>query len=487
MIEISKHQSPMGEPGAGATGVAYSGRSRSRLARHADRRRPSLMTTLDDTIVALASAPGPGARAVIRLSGPEAQRIVATVFDNTPTGRGLARGELRLPGIHSPLPADVYYMPGPRSYTGQDCAEIHTISSPPLVDLLLATLMNSGARAARAGEFTMRAFLAGKKDLTQAEAVLAVIEAGTEDELQQALAQLAGGVTQPLHGLRDDLLNLLADVEAGLDFSEEDLEFVNKREILLRLGKGMAQLTNLQKQLADRGVSGRSFRVALVGEPNTGKSSLFNALAGVSAAIVSPIPGTTRDYVTRSVTIRGTNVELIDTAGWQDATDVIETQAQKLGREQAAKADLVIWCVEVTTWRAERPQPPDSDSIGRLTPLRSPVVVLTKGDLADVESEHPVTSARTGRGIADLRRLLSEKAKAARTPALASSLSRCRHHVEKALDHLRAAHRVVLFDEPAELLALELRLALDQLGEMVGAIYSDDLLDRIFSRFCIGK
>jgi tRNA modification GTPase len=439
------------------------------------------MTTLDDTIVALASAPGPGARAVVRLSGPDARRIVGTLFDPIPEGRGLAHGAIRLPGVYSPLPADVYSMPGPKSYTGQDCVEVHTISSPPLVDLLIATLMNAGARAARPGEFTMRAFLAGKKDLTQAEAVLAVIEAGSDAELKQALAQLAGGVTQPLHGLRDDLLNLLADVEAGLDFTEDGIEFVGKRDMLLRLGKGMAQLTNLGKQLDDRGVSGRPFRVALVGAPNAGKSSLFNALAGVPAAIVSPVPGTTRDYVTRSVRLQGTDVELIDTAGWQSANGTIEEQAQRLGREQASKADLVLWCIEAPAWQAEPREGPDDVGV------RSPVIVVTKGDLADVKTDHPVTSARTGRGIADLRRLLADRAKNARAPALAPSLSRCRHHVEKALNHLRAAHHVVLFDEPAELFALELRLALDQLGEMVGAVYTDDLLDRIFSRFCIGK
>jgi tRNA modification GTPase len=241
-------------------------------------------------------------------------------------------------------------MPGPKSYTGQDCVEVHTVSSPPLVDLLITTLLDAGARAARPGEFTMRAFLAGKKDLTQAEAVLGVIEAGTDDELSQALAQLAGGMTQPLHKLRDDLLNLLADVEAGLDFTEEDIEFVGKRGLLLRLGAGLAHLTNLRKQLDNRAVSNRPFRVALVGEPNAGKSSLFNALAGKPVAIVSPIPGTTRDYVTRSVTIQGTSVELIDTAGRQRATGGIEQHAQRLGREQAEKADLVLECVVVTEW-----------------------------------------------------------------------------------------------------------------------------------------
>jgi tRNA modification GTPase len=326
----------------------------------------------------------------------------------------------------------------------------------------------------------MRAFLAGKKDLTQAEAVLAVIEADTDDELKHALTRLAGGVTQPLHGLRNDLLNLLADVEAGLDFTEEDIQFADKRDVLLRLGAGLAHLTNLRKQLDDRAVSGRPFRVALVGEPNAGKSSLFNALAGAPAAIVSPVPGTTRDYVTRSVTLQGTNVELIDTAGNQKATNTIEEQAQRLGREQAERADLVLWCIPADEWRAERREPPDVDAARTLT-------VLTKADLANVTTDLPVTSAKTGRGIADLRRLLSERAKGARAPALAPSLSRCRHHVEKGLAHLRNAHHAALFDEPAELFALELRLALDQIGEMVGAVYTDDLLDRIFSRFCVGK
>jgi tRNA modification GTPase len=438
------------------------------------------MTPLDDTIVALASAPGPGVRAVIRLSGPEAHRVVGTVFDALPIGRALSHGNFRLPGLSSPLPAFVLSMPGPKSYTGQDSVEIHTVSSPPLVDLLIGTLLDAGARAARPGEFTMRAFLAGKKDLTQAEAVLAVIEAETDDELKQALAQLAGGVTQPLHGLRNDLLNLLADVEAGLDFTEEDIQFADKRDVLLRLGAGLAHLTNLRKQLDDRAVSGRPFCVAFVGDPNAGKSSLFNALAGVPAAIVSPVPGTTRDYVTRSMTIQGTNVELIDTAGRQETTNTIEEQAQRLGREQVDRADLVLWCIPADEWRAGRRHPPGSD------PART-VTVLTKADFANVTTDLPVTSAKTGRGIADMRRLLSERAKGARAPALAPSLSRCRHHVEKGLAHLRNAHHAALFDEPAELFALELRLALDQIGEMVGAVNTDDLLDRIFSRFCIGK
>ncbi len=439
---------------------------------------------LDDTIVALASAPGPGLRAVIRLSGPTAFDVVAAVANQPLNERGIVPVGLTLPDVHSPLPADVYVMPGPRSYTGQNCAEIHTISSPPLVDLLIATLLDNGARAAQPGEFTMRAFLAGKKDLTQAEAVLAVIHAGTDDELKSALSQLAGGMTHPLQGLREDLLNLLADVEAALDFTDEHIEFVDESQILLRVGAGMAHLSNLKRQLDSRAVSDRPFRVALVGEPNAGKSSLFNVLAGSAAAIVSPVAGTTRDYLTRTVTLKGLNIELIDTAGWQDAGNVIEQQAQKLGREQTRQADLVLWCVEATVW-VEQPEPIKPPPALQTT--RPPTLVLTKADLAPVTAVAFITSAKTALGLPELTSHLGQQAREARTAALAPSLSRCKHHVEQALTHLRAAHHIVLFKEPAELLALELRLALDQLGEMVGAVYTDDLLDRIFSRFCIGK
>src|SRR5207302_11420709 len=201
--------------------------------------------------------------------------------------------------------ADLHVWPGPRSYTAQDLCELHTVSAPPLIDLLIAELLNGGARAAQPGEFTLRAFLAGKLDLTRVEAVLGVIEARNRNELTAALAQLAGGVTQPLHGLREDLLNLLADIEAGLDFTDEDIRFVNQVEILTRLAKGLAQLTLLRKQLEQRAVGSAQFRVVLAGRPNAGKSSLFNALLPDARALVSSEPGTTRDYLTRRLEIDG--------------------------------------------------------------------------------------------------------------------------------------------------------------------------------------
>ncbi len=276
---------------------------------------------LEDTIVALSSAAGPGARAVVRLSGPDSLRIVHTVFATAleiePRRRRWYRGEIRLPSWTSGLPADLYFWPPPRTYTGQTVAELHTVACPPLVEALIEQLLQAGARAAKPGEFTLRAFLAGKRDLAQAEAVCGVIEASDRDELRQALAQLAGGVSEPLQSLRDDLLNLLADLEAGLDFAEEDIQFIGADELLLRLGKGLARLTLLQKQLEQRALSGRPFRVVLAGPPNAGKSSMFNALAGEPAALVSAQAGTTRDYLVRRLTLDGVPIELIDTAGWQ--------------------------------------------------------------------------------------------------------------------------------------------------------------------------
>lgn len=436
-----------------------------------------------DTITALATASGPGARAIVRVSGAASAAVVGSMFVSPQPlvagQRALLSGHLRLPDL-ALLPADVYFWAAPHSYTGQDLAEIHLLSSPSLIDLLIARLLQAGCRAAQPGEFTLRAFLSGKLDLTRAEAVHAVIDSGSRDELKQALKQLAGNMARPLQELRDDLLNLLADVEAGLDFADEDIRFVQPEEMLRRIAKALAQVTLLGKQLEQRGLADRVFRVVLTGRPNAGKSSLFNALAGTDA-LVSPQPGTTRDYLLHRLELGGIRIELIDTPGWQAASDTIETQAQALAREQAEQADLLLLCLE-----AGYPLAPEEETMCR-RPHPPVVPISTKCDLAAAPAEMLATSAVTGAGIDSLRSLLAERTRRHKQPALAPSLSRCRHHVESCLEQLRRAHRIVLFEEPPELLALELRGALEQLGEMAGTVYTEDLLDRIFSRFCIGK
>src|SRR5262249_53841214 len=233
----------------------------------------------------------------------------------------------------------------PRTYTGQDLVEIHTISCQPIIDVLIAECLNAGARAAQPGEFTMRAFLAGKLDLTRAEAVLGVIEAADRQELAQALTQLAGGMAEPTRALRENLLNLLADVEAGLDFIEEDIRFVAGDELLLRLTKALAHVTLLRRQIEQRSLGQRHFRVVLAGKPNAGKSHPFNALVGKDAALVSAEPGTTRDYLEAVIEIDGATIELVDTAGERDAVYAIEAEAQSLGKKQTREADLVLRCI----------------------------------------------------------------------------------------------------------------------------------------------
>lgn len=436
---------------------------------------------LDDTIVALSSAAGPAARAIVRLSGRRAGAILRALcpdFDTLPAGRFL-QAALRLPSFHAPIPADVYHFVAPRTYTGQDVVEIHTISCQPIVDELIAACLDAGARAAQPGEFTMRAFLAGKLDLTRAEAVLGVIEATDRHELKHALKQLAGGLAQPMRELREDLLNLLADVEAGLDFTEENIHFVSADDLLLRLGKGLAYLTLMRRQIEQRSLSQRPFRVVLAGKPNAGKSSLFNALVGKDAALVSTEPGTTRDYLEKIVDFDGVTLELVDTAGLCETAQSIEVSAQALGQRQAREADLILWCVASDDLLAR------SASENLENPTQWPIA--TKADLAPAPADMLATSVTNGIGLAELRRRLAAEVRRAGHAALAPSLSRCRHHVEACLQNLRNAYAIVIHEELPELLALELRLALEELGAMAGAVYTNDLLDRIFSRFCIGK
>jgi tRNA modification GTPase len=263
-------------------------------------------------------------------------------------------------------------------------------------------------------------------------------------------------------------------VEAGLDFTEENIHFISADDLLKRLGHGMAHLILLRKQIEQRALGQRPFRVVLAGKPNAGKSSLFNALAGKDAALVSAEPGTTRDYLQCTIDLDGVKIELVDTAGLGASADAIDQASQALGREQGKHADLIVWC-----------SPSDDGAEDSTAPAS--LRIATKADLAAPPVGLLATSATTGVGLPELRKRLAEEVGRAGHAALAPSLSRCRHHVEAALQHLRNAHALVIQEQMPELLALEIRLALDEIGAMVGAVYTDDLLDRIFSRFCIGK
>jgi len=450
---------------------------------------------LDDTIAAVASPPGGADRGILRLSGPQVRECLKHVFRPEPAVDWAAAssptaipGSLALEGIAPPLPCEVYFWPTGRSYTGQPVIEIHTLGSQPLLEAALRTLCAAGARLAQPGEFTLRAFLAGRLDLTRAEAVLGVIDAAGPRDLDVALTQLAGGLASPLGQLRDRLLDLLAHLEAGFDFADEDLPFVTAAELDAQLAEAADRVQRLLQQMGSRADSAEPVRAVLVGWPNTGKSSLFNALAGATA-LVSEAPGTTRDYLTAELDLDGLKCLLVDTAGIQSAAllpgDAIGHAAQEAAGRQLRQARLRLLCLDVS-------RPTNAWERARLAEPSDWLVVLTKADLPrqmDLDRPAVVTSSHTGQGIEALRRRLREAVLAAGAPGdvVAGTVVRCRDSLRLAAQSLDQARRLQRDGTGEELVAAEVRLALDELGKVVGAVYTEDVLDRIFSRFCIGK
>jgi tRNA modification GTPase len=456
----------------------------------------------DDTIVAIASAAGGAARGIVRLSGPDVVDCLEPWF--TPDGAiDLAAvrlpqaisGLLRLEGFSSPAPCDLYLWPTKASYTRQPTAEMHLPGSPPLLAATVRRACEHGARLAQPGEFTLRAFLAGRLDLTQAEAVLGVIDAADRRELDAALAQLAGGLGGSLRALRDRLLELLAHLEAGLDFVDEDIEFIAAEETQRQLQEAQAVVAELIERTQTRSDVSERPRIALFGWPNVGKSSLFNALAGREEALVSPRPGATRDYLSARIDLEGLPCELIDTAGIEpDAALGIALEAQASSSQQRSQARLLLLCLD-------RTRPLNAWEQARLLDQRNEpptVIVLTKADqprvLADlpaaVVAEAIEASSLTGAGLQALRRRIRElllEASESASGVVLNTAVRCHGSLLAAAESLQRAAELAHSAAGDELVAAELRIALDQLGQVVGAVYNDDLLDRIFSRFCIGK
>ena len=451
---------------------------------------------IDDVITAVASAPGPAPRGIVRVSGPQTLSILADCFPairdelTKACTAQVIPGNLDLSGDLPPLPCQVYFWPDERSYTRQPSAELHLAGSPPLLEAAVEKLCQHGARLAEPGEFTMRSFLAGRLDLTQAEAVLGVIDAANQRELDVALTQLAGGLATPLHHLRDQLLELLAHLEAGLDFVEEDIEFISPELMDQQLAAISQTMQTTFQQIDGRHAPDTTIRIVLRGSPNVGKSSLLNALTGTSTALVSDQQGTTRDYVTHRCKINSLQCLLVDTAGATlvSEQDRVGRDAQELGNEQARQATLELFCVDSTRplnpW--EQQQLARGDDATRIP-------VMTKADLAVAAPTPPraiATSSVTGAGLEQLRQTIYERltsGTAGNTTVVHDTLLRCRESLRLSDASLQRARELTKLGQGEELVAVELRVALDELGKVVGAVYTDDLLDQIFSRFCIGK
>lgn len=435
-----------------------------------------------DLICACSAPAGHGSRQIIRITGENALDKVTsflkfkTIFPQD--SKGLVVATILLDEFRS-VDMDCYFWKSPGSYTGQDVVELHVISNSWVVDFVFSRLFEQGFRPANPGEFTLRAFLNGKVDIAQVDAIHQVIEASTPDSLNKALGKLAGGVFDPLHKVKDDLLNLLADVEANLDFSTEDIQIISSDAILQKVGDMLAQIILLVKKLQSRGGGDAKVRVILIGPPNAGKSSLFNILVKGQKSLVSPVPGTTRDLVTYNINWEDSFFELIDAPGIEEGRNIIEKEAQDLANKEIGLSDIVVYCADKD----------HQQFLGFFSKVDEKFLlrVATKSDVCQGPDDWIHTSSHTLQGIEFLKKNIIELVYQKNGSSSSSGLAKMHGYATLTLDNLRRAHHCVLFEEPLELLALELREAVENLGQITGHVFTDDLLDRMFSRFCVGK
>ncbi len=438
--------------------------------------------TVSDTIFALASGAGRAAIAVLRLSGPQTGRILAALAGRLPAARMASLRHLRAPRSGEVLDhALLLWFPGPGSYTGEDSGELHLHGGPAVVTAVGTALAALGARPAEPGEFTRRAFLNGRLDLTAAEGIADLIDAETEAQRRQALRQADGALATLYGGWANRLARLLAHQEAAIEFAEDGLP--TDLDEQARAGAGLLR-AEIAAHLADGGRGERlrdGLTVAILGAPNAGKSSLLNALAGREAAIVSARAGTTRDVVEVRLILAGVPVTIADTAGLRDAADEIEQEGIRRARHRAGEADLVLTVFDAT-------MPLDAETLAWIRP-RTPVLA-NKVDLAPAPAAIggvaplPV-SAVSGEGLDELRARLAEAATRLAGPGDAALLTRPRHRaaLTDAVAWLAEAEAAPL----PELTSEALRAALRALGRLTGRIGVEEILDIVFADFCIGK
>ncbi len=454
-----------------------------------------------DTIAAISTPPGRGGIGIVRLSGPEAASIAAQLVRvRQPLEHARARLADVLEGAHDSAErideALVTFFAAPNSYTAEDLVEIAAHGSPVVLQLLLRRALDTGARLAEPGEFTQRAFLSGRLDLTQAEAVRDLIEAQTLTQARLAASQMGGALSHRVAPVKQSLVELIALLEAGIDFGEDDIDVTPASEIARRIDELMPPLRKLEASFARGRIVHDGLTLAIVGRPNAGKSSLFNRLVERDRAIVTATPGTTRDLVTERISLGGIPLELVDTAGLRETLEEVEQLGVARSREALADAALVLVVLDAT-------QPLNEEERRLLADLRerAALVAVNKSDLTTAASARGasanheyfdipavVTSALTGDGIEELRERIVGLATggAADEPGMLTSL---RHHqtVTTALAALADAARANATAIPHEMILLDLYRGLWALDSLTGQTTSDDILNLIFSTFCIGK
>lgn len=484
------------------------------------------MLLQNETIVAIATAPGRGGIGIVRVSGPRAMEVVAPML-RMPQPMEANRAQFgMLLDIVTPVGGGrgavldevvVTYFAGPRSYTGEDVVEIAAHGSPVVLEAMVRGCIAGGAKLAEPGEFTQRAFLSGRLDLTQAEAVNDLIQSATLHQAKTAARQMGGAVSREVMPTKDRLIALIATLEAGIDFAEDDIDVLPAAEIVERIAEVAAPLERLERSYGYGRVVRDGFRLAIVGRPNAGKSSLFNALVERERAIVTAAPGTTRDLVMETIAIEGVPVELIDTAGLREAgleagpLDEAEALGIVRSRQAMADADVVLLVVDGTeALHAEdlailEAQGMEDQGVEMGVQVRGPgrlLVALNKSDLFGAEAKAGLgaiyrrarvevveTSARSGVGVKELRTAILGAVRGDGSTREGGLLTNLRQHeaVAEALRAIGDARSAAEAGLPHEVLLMDLQRGLRGLDELTGTTTSDDILRLIFSSFCIGK
>jgi tRNA modification GTPase len=460
-----------------------------------------MLSHLDQPIAAIATAPGRGAVGIVRVSGAAVRAVVEAVC-----GRELKPREATLLPFRDARGGTIdqglaIHFPAPHSYTGEDVLELQAHGGPVVLQLLLARCLEAGAqsglRVAEPGEFTRRAFLNDKIDLAQAEAIADLIDASTEAAARSASRSLAGEFSREVAALREALIHLRMLVEATLDFPEEEIDFLQKADAQGQLGRLQEQLARVQQRTRQGALLREGITVVIAGQPNAGKSSLLNALAGAELAIVTPIPGTTRDVVSQAIQLEGVPLHVVDTAGLRESEDVVERIGIARAWGQIEAADAVLFVHDLTRVGSAAERQADlalAEAVAARVGAQVPVIdVWNKADAApDAARAVPdgvVLSAKTGAGLQALRRRLLESAGWEAAPeGVFIARERHVHALGRVQRHLQQADALLAQKAQAlDLLAEELRLAQNALNEITGEFGADELLGVIFSRFCIGK